>query len=94
MFGRRDEDSDVKPLDVTQFPAVQTRPVVRQAQRSPLENVACWLRTLRYEDMMQLASEVHGIRGDDVPDTPEKMAKLLHAWAKATTEPMYGVRDE
>lgn len=87
MFGRRDdEEPDRKPLDVTQFPAIQTRPAVRQVQRPPLDHVAAWMRSLRYEDMMTMATELHGIRADDPADTPEKLAKLLHQWAKATTE--------
>ena len=90
LFGRDEpEDLDRKPLDVTQFPTIQTRPVVREVQRPPLDHVAAWMRSLRYEDMMQMATEVHGIRADDPVDTPEKMAKLLHAWAKATTEREY-----
>ncbi len=36
--------------------------------------------------MMQMAAELHGIQADDVVDTPEKVAKLLHAWARAVTE--------
>lgn len=64
---------------------VQMRPA--QIQRTPLVNTACWLRSLRYEDMMQMATEMHAIKSSDSLDTPEALAKLVHAWAKATTEP-------
>ncbi len=64
---------------------VQMRPAA--VQRSPLEHAACWLRSLRYEDMMQMATEMHAIKSSDAIDTPEQVAKLLHSWAKATTEP-------
>lgn len=58
-----------------------------QPARSPLENVAAWLRSLRYEDMMQMSTEMHALKIDSPVETPEQLAKLLHAWAKATTEP-------
>ncbi len=95
MFGNR----DVTDLDLNRDMAgilkrasvperrevVQMRPAA--VQRSPLEHAACWLRSLRYEDMMQMATEMHAIKSSDAIDTPEQVAKLLHSWAKATTEP-------
>ena len=64
---------------------VQMRPAA--SQRLPLEHTACWIRSLRYEDMMQMATEMHAIKSNDPIDTPEQLAKLVHSWAKATTEP-------
>lgn len=64
---------------------VHMRPTA--TQRLPLEHTACWIRSLRYEDMMQMATDMHGIKAGDPIDTPEQLAKLIHAWAKATTEP-------
>ena len=70
---------------------VEMRPRVlpneRQPQRMPsIWNAASWIRSLTYEDMMQSATEMNAIRGEDVIDTPEKIAKLIHAWSKAVTE--------
>ncbi len=67
--------------------AASNVPQYTQPQRSPLENVAAWLRSLRYEDMMQMSTEMHALKIDTPVETPEQLAKLLHAWAKATTEP-------
>ena len=80
-----------RPTIVQRIQASERHEVVQMRtaanQRSPLEHAACWLRSLRYEDMMQMATEMHGIKAGDAIDTPEQLAKLLHAWAKATTEP-------
>ncbi len=95
MFGNREvTDLDMK-RDMSEIlkrasvperrDVVQMRPA--EVQRTPLESVACWLRNLRYEDMMQMATEMHAIKSSDAIDTPEQVAKLLHSWAKATTEP-------
>lgn len=100
MFGKTDGAVDLdrdmgemlrRPTIVERISA-QNRPGVVQmraaaSDRTPLEHAACWLRSLRYEDMMQMATEMHGIKLDDLLETPEQLAKLLHAWAKATTEP-------
>ena len=86
LFNR---DSDAEPqraVGVQDRPAVVMTARVQQLHRPPLDNVAAWMRSLRYEDMMQMAAEVHGIQAGDQIETPEQMAKLLHAWAKATTE--------
>lgn len=82
MFGKDNTDDTPNALS---RPVIQMRPTA--VQRSPLEQAAGWIRSLRYEDMMQMASEMHGIRAGDQIDTPEQVAKLLHSWAKATTEP-------
>jgi hypothetical protein len=101
MFGKTDGavnlDRDMsellrRPTIVQRIQASERHEVVQmraaQSQRTtPLEHTAAWLRTLRYEDMMQLATEMHGIKAGDPIDTPEQLAKLLHSWAKATTEP-------
>lgn len=58
-----------------------------QRQQFPsIWNAASWLRSLTYEDMMQVATEMNAIRAEDVIDSPEKFAKLVHAWSKATTD--------
>ncbi len=72
-------------IDPPSREVVHMRPAA--VQRSPLEHAACWLRSLRYEDMMQMATEMHAIKSSDGIETPEQLAKLLHSWAKATTEP-------
>lgn len=82
IFGSRDDDT---PKDNPMSrPVIQMRPAA--VQRTALEHAASWVRSLRYEDMMQMATEMHGIKADDPIDTPEQLAKLLHSWAKATTE--------
>ncbi len=81
----RDMSEILKRASVERREVVQMRPAA--VQRSPLEHAACWLRSLRYEDMMQMATEMHAIKSSDAVDTPEQVAKLLHSWAKATTEP-------
>lgn len=78
----------LKRPSVVMRDVVQMRPTV--SQRSALEHAAGWIRSLRYEDMMQMAAEMHGIKAADSVDTPEQLAKLLHSWAKATTEPRGG----
>lgn len=85
----RDLDDAYKRGTVTPLkdPVVQMRPAVTVVQRTPLENTAGWIRGLTYEGMMQMASEMHSIKSGDQIDTPEQLAKLLHSWAKATTEP-------
>lgn len=101
MFGNRDANIDddmsrdmgaiLRRADAADKPpgsVVQMRPVAQH--RLPLENTAIWIRSLRYEDMMQMATEMHGIRASDPVDTPEQLARLVHAWAKATTEPREG----
>ena len=100
MFGKPDEavnlDRDMsellrRPTIVQRIQASERHEVMQMRaaanQRTPLEHAACWLRSLRYEDMMQMATEMHGIKAGDAIETPEQLAKLLHAWAKATTEP-------
>ena len=98
MFGNREAiDLDKELSELAKRPSiveslaaanrsavVQMRPATNH--RSPLENTATWVRSLRYEDMMQMATEMHGIKADDKIDTPEQLAKLVHAWAKSTTE--------
>ncbi len=97
MFGNRDANIDddmsrdmgaiLRRADAAGKPpgsVVQMRPVT--SHRPPLENTAIWIRSLRYEDMMQMATEMHGIKASDPVDTPEQLAKLIHSWAKATTE--------
>lgn len=98
MFGNKEAvDLDKEMSDAVKRPSiveslaaanrqvVQMRPAA--SQRLPLEHTACWMRSLRYEDMMQMATEMHAIKSSDSVDTPEQLAKLLHAWAKVTTEP-------
>ncbi len=100
MFGKEAVDLDkefgdmakrpsiVEALRATNHAVVQMRPAQAAAsQRMPLEHTACWIRSLRYEDMMQMATEMHAIKSGDPMDTPEQLAKLVHAWAKVTTEP-------
>ncbi len=94
MFGNRevtDLDLNRDMAEILKRASVEHREVVQMrpaaVQRSPLEHAACWLRSLRYEDMMQMATEMHAIKSSDAIDTPEQVAKLLHSWAKATTEP-------
>lgn len=100
MFGKSDPAIDLnrdmsealrRPTIVQRIEESDRQRVIQMravaSQRSPLEHAACWLRSLRYEDMMQMATEMHGIKAGDAIDTPEQLAKLLHAWAKATTEP-------
>lgn len=100
MFGNRESDDDMsrdmsailRRADAAERPpgaVVQMRPV-SGGHGPPLENTAIWIRSLRYEDMMQMATEMHGIRASDPVDTPEQLARLVHAWAKATTEPSAG----
>ncbi len=98
MFGKEAVDLDKELGDMAKRPSVidamsaanrhqvvQMRPAA--SQRPPLEHTACWIRSLRYEDMMQMATEMHAIKSSDSLDTPEALAKLVHGWAKATTEP-------
>ncbi len=95
MFGNREANDLNMSRDMSEIlkrasaagsrDVVQMRPAA--VQRTPLEHAACWLRSLRYEDMMQMATEMHAIKSSDAIDTPEQVAKLLHSWAKATTEP-------
>lgn len=93
MFGSRESADDLaRDLDEAAARGRADRNVVVQmrpaaSHRTPLENTAAWIRNLRYEDMMQMATEMHGIKAGDTIDTPEQLAKLLHSWAKATTEP-------
>ncbi len=94
MFGNReatDLDMNRDMSEILKRASVERRDVVQMrpasVQRSPLEHAACWLRSLRYEDMMQMATEMHAIKSGDAIETPEQVAKLLHSWAKATTEP-------
>jgi len=77
--------SIIESLAAANRQVVQMRPAA--SQRLPLEHTACWIRSLRYEDMMQMATEMHAIKSNDPIDTPEQLAKLVHSWAKATTEP-------
>ncbi len=94
VFGNRDSDDDMS-RDMGAILRAAERPSgavvqMRQAgvsQRPPLENTAIWIRSLRYEDMMQMATEMHALKAGDPIDTPEQLAKLVHSWAKATTEP-------
>ncbi len=79
--------SIVEALRETNRAVVQMRPSAVTVKRAPLEETACWVRSLRYEDMMQMATEMHAIKSSDSIDTPEALAKLVHGWAKATTEP-------
>lgn len=81
MFGAKDTDDRDDPMT---RPVIQMRPTA--VQRSPLEHAASWIRSLRYEDMMQMATEMHALKADDAIETPEQVAKLLHSWARATTE--------
>ncbi len=100
MFGKTSESVDLdrdmsellrRPTIVQRIQASERHEVVQMRaaanQRTPLEHAACWIRSLRYEDMMQMATEMHAIKSSDVIETPEQVAKLLHQWAKATTEP-------
>ena len=57
-----------------------------QQRRSSIWNAAAWLRSLSYEDMMQSATEMNIIRSEDVLDSPEKIAKFLHDWARSVTD--------
>lgn len=98
MFGSRDADDLDMGRDMSEIlkraaveprlEVVQMRPAANH--RPPLEHTAIWMRSLRYEDMMQMATEMHAIKAGDAIDTPEQLAKLLHSWAKATTEPSQG----
>ena len=86
-FGKMvDRPSIIESLAAANREIVKMQPPAAH-RRSPLEETATWIRTLRYEEMMQLATEMHAIKSGDAIDTPEALAKLLHAWAKVTTEP-------
>lgn len=90
QIGKLDTADRQRPYVVensTHSPGLNSESTRVTYQRSALENAAAWMRSLRYEDMMQMATEMHGIKATDAIDTPEQLAKLLHSWAKATTEP-------
>jgi hypothetical protein len=71
-------DNDSPPPNL---PAVRPRQQQPVPPTPPIFNAAYWLEFLKYGDMMEVATELHTLKGDNALSTPEDLAKLLWTWA-------------
>lgn len=67
---------------------VPTRPARPQpiTLSSPIDFVAYYLESLKYGDMIEVATEMHALALDDPPKTAEDFARLFHRWALSRKE--------
>lgn len=65
---------------------LRTAPVVRKREFPSEYNSAWWMRSMRYEEMMQMARNMHAVKGLDPIDTPEQLAAWLIRWARLAQE--------